>query len=136
MAVPVTELQDGDKDTIAEYGQLEAMQIWQLFLSKKFGMYEIDRNTAVRETVSCIVLEAAEALAPFLNATKPWKEQTVDFAEVDEEVIDILHFVLAYFNLRGFNSKDVLERYRAKNLHNLTRVKKVQNVTEATENSM
>lgn len=130
MAVSITQLQDGDKDTVCEYGQLEALLVWQMFLSKRFGMYNIDRHSAIRETISCIVLESAEALSPFLNATKPWKENEVDFAEVDEEVVDILHFVLAYFNLRGIDSKSIIERYRSKNLHNLKRTKGIKNDVE------
>lgn len=124
MAVEIKELQDGDKDTIAEYGELDAMLNWQCLLSRMFGMYEIENQDAIRETVSCIVLEAAEALAPFLNATKPWKNTNLNWAEIDEEVIDILHFTFAYFNLRGIDSKSIVERYRAKNLYNLTRAKR------------
>lgn len=124
MAVEIKPLQEGDKDTVADYGDLEAMLIWQFFLSQKFGMYDIDREVAVKETISCIVLEAAEALQPFLNATKPWKSQQVDYAEVDEEVIDILHFCLAYFNLREIEAGRLIEMYRSKNLYNLLRAEK------------
>lgn len=121
MAVEIKKLSEGDIDTVNEHGELDAMMIWQFFLSRLFGMEKIDRELAIKETVSCIVLEAAEALQPFLNATKPWKDRTIPWDEVDEEVIDILHFVLAYFNLREITSDEVVLRYRSKNLHNMKR---------------
>jgi dimeric dUTPase (all-alpha-NTP-PPase superfamily) len=131
MAVKVNELQAGDVDTVETYGQLDAMMLWQLFLSDKFGMYDIDNTAAIRETVSCMVLESAEALAPFLNATKPWKSTEIPWEEVDEEVIDILHFVLAYFNLRGFDAPGIVKAYRAKNLHNMKRAEEKKNAQQA-----
>lgn len=131
MAVKVNELQAGDVDTVETYGQLDAMMLWQLFLSKKFGMYGIDRQEAIRETVSCIVLESSEALAHFLNATKPWKSTEIPWDEVDEEVIDILHFVLAYFNLRELSAADVVKAYRAKNLHNMKRAEGKKNAEKS-----
>lgn len=106
---------------VSGYGQLEAMMSWQSDLSNVLGV-KLNDVGQVRDIVACLAVEAAEAQAHFLNATKPWKSQEVDFDEVDEEMIDAFHFLLSYFNLRGMSSYDVLVEYRQKNLKNYSRI--------------
>lgn len=74
-------------------------------------------------SVGCALVEAAEANVHFLNETKPWKPKNPDWAKVDEEMIDVLHFVLQYFINRDVRPFDLYQMYKTKNLINQQRVK-------------
>lgn len=76
----------------------------------------------VAETVASLAVEASEAFAPFLTRTKPWKDPVPDMAHVDEEMVDVLHFLLTYWNLRGKDAVDIFKEYDAKNRKNQSRL--------------
>lgn len=128
MAVQVPDLLSPiDSELVDEIGELGALMLWQNGLSDILGVLAMEEQTGMREMVACLSVEAAEAQAHFLNGTKPWKSQIVDRAEVDEEMIDCLHFIFAYFNVRGIPSEEVVRRFRAKNLRNFDRIKEKMN---------
>ena len=74
-------------------------------------------------SVGCALTEAAEANVHFLNETKPWKPTNPDWDKVDEEMVDVLHFVLQYFISRDVRPYDLYQMYKIKNLTNQQRVK-------------
>lgn len=58
----------------------------------------------------------------------PWKTwekepKVVDYDHVEEELIDILHFVMESFIALGMSPRDILEAYSAKNKVNHERAK-------------
>lgn len=61
--------------------------------------------------------EVHEALAPLTVGTKPWKqgrdEQEIT-AEVDEEMVDVLFFLVEYFLLRGYTPEQLHDEYMEK----------------------
>lgn len=112
-----------DKEHVKTTGELGAMLKWQDALSSTLRVYDMPKQEAIKAMIECLAVEAAETLAPFLTKTKPWKPQTVDMDHVKEEAIDILHFLLALFNLMEMGPQEVVEEYRRKNLINYDRVK-------------
>ena len=115
-------LSDNDLALIDDLGQLEAMKIWQGELSEVCGCGAFSTEDLLRDTVAQLAVEASEALAPFLTKTKPWKDPIPDLNHIDEEIIDVLHFVLTYFNVREISGNQMVEAYRRKNLRNFERV--------------
>jgi len=91
-------------------------------LSRFLGVYNLEEEEQYRSTLAQLAVESSEALAPFLNLTKPWKTTSVNYEEVDEEIIDVLHYVLTYFNLRQLKEHDILALYIMKNSRNFSRV--------------
>lgn len=123
MAVPIVPLSDADAMQVGLYGALGAMLKWQDVMSTYCGVQNFDEYNRLRNNTVALAVEANEVLAHFSNETKPWKQLMPNMELVDEEMIDVLHFVLTYFNLRGWDTKDILEHYRSKNLHNFDRVR-------------
>jgi dimeric dUTPase (all-alpha-NTP-PPase superfamily) len=111
-----------DSEKTASVGELAAMLEWQDQLSSTLRVYDMPKQEAIKAMIECLAVEAAETLAPFLTKTKPWKSQVVDMAHVKEEAIDILHFLLALFNLMDMDADAIVEEYRRKNLVNYDRV--------------
>lgn len=111
-----------DQSFVDNNGELEAMLAWQDRLSSTLRVYDMPKQEAIKAMIECLAVEAAETLAPFLTKTKPWKSQVVDMAHVKEEAIDILHFLLALFNLMDMDADAIVEEYRRKNLVNYDRV--------------
>jgi hypothetical protein len=112
-----------DKCFVEEWGELQAMLAWQadltsLLFDNAVLPVEYASSEHVREILTCLVVEATEALAPFLTSLKPWKSRLPDMKLVDEEVIDVLHYILTYFQLRGYGARKITELYREKNLRN------------------
>lgn len=100
-------------------------------LSRFLGVYNLEEEEQYRSTLAQLAVESSEALAPFLNLTKPWKTTSVNYEEVDEEIIDVLHYVLTYFNLRRLKEHDILALYIMKNSRNFSRVQeKMQRLQE------
>lgn len=120
-----SELNVTDTITVLRDGEFQAMLDWQYeltdSLNPKGASHLFSSVGDLQQTIQMLIVEASEALAPFLNATKPWKPDVVDLDEVDEEMIDVLHFLLTYFNFRGLDAKDVILAYRNKNLANFNR---------------
>jgi dimeric dUTPase (all-alpha-NTP-PPase superfamily) len=83
---------------------------------------EFGSEEHIKETIACLAVEASEALAPFLTSTKPWKDRYPDMNHIDEEMIDVLHYLLTYWNLRGFTAGDIFDAYQAKNSKNFKRL--------------
>lgn len=115
-------LDENDRLTVNERGTIGAMLYWQDQLSRFLGCYSLGERELTTETLGQLVVEAGEALAPFLTRTKPWKPQDIDWAKTDEEMADVLHFALTYFNIRHFSEEQVIALYRQKNLINYRRV--------------
>lgn len=104
---------------------LQEMLDAQAKLSEKCGVGSLVLQVAMKSTLAQMMVEAGEAMAPWVTETKPWKKQEVDqivLAETDIEVIDVLHYVLTWFNLRGYDAQDLFEMYMAKNSVNHARV--------------
>ena len=116
------QLTENDKNLVTALGPLDALLLWQERLSEVLKVYDMPREEAIKAMVACLAVEGSEAMAHFLTSTKPWKPQTVDMAAVTEEMIDVLHFLLAFFNLVQMNGEDIVEAYRAKNLRNYQRI--------------
>jgi NTP pyrophosphatase (non-canonical NTP hydrolase) len=128
------ELSDSDIEMIARVGMLSAMLKWQHELSIACGVNRFDRQTSIEMALGQLMVEAGEAFAPFLVKTKPWKPQIPDFDKIDEEIIDVLHYVLTYFNLRAFNDTEIIEAYRRKNIINFERIReKMKQLEEAAD---
>jgi NTP pyrophosphatase (non-canonical NTP hydrolase) len=117
-----TKLNPEDKQTVSTFGLLQSALIWQYKLSNTCGVNVLEKMQALKSTLSQMVVEAAEAFAPWVTETKPWKPQYPDLAATDEEVIDVLHYVLTWANLREWTAEELIFRYRAKNLRNFERV--------------
>jgi len=112
-----------DAEQVEADGHLSSMLAWQSMLSNVCGVYLLPPDSALKSTLSQMVVEAAEAFAPWVTETKPWKPRfPTDLAPTDEEVIDVLHYVLTWANLRGWDADELVARYRAKNLRNFDRV--------------
>jgi len=92
-------------------------------LTRYCGAYNLPNEDALREMVMAISSEAGEAMAPIVTKTKPWKSAPIDWSHIDEEMIDIFHFLLEYWLLRGFTPDEIFKQYQAKNEYNYTRVK-------------
>lgn len=121
--IPTFKLNPVDLKTAASLGLLQTMLDWQSMLSNVCGVYLLDKSVALKSTLSQLVVEAAEAFAPWVTETKPWKPPfPVNLEPTDDEVIDVLHYVLTWANLRGWNAEELAARYRAKNLRNFERV--------------
>ena len=102
---------------------LFAMYWWQEELMNLVVPTEMKLTRLAELSVACALTEAAEANVYFLNETKPWKPTEPDWAKVDEEMIDVLHFVLQYFISRRIRPFDLYGMYKSKNLTNQQRVK-------------
>jgi NTP pyrophosphatase (non-canonical NTP hydrolase) len=111
-----------DTNKVNKIGELGAMLMWQDMLSATLGVYDLPKEEAIKAMIECLAVEAAETLAHFLTKTKPWKPQVVNMDEVKEEAVDILHFLLAFFNLMDMGPEAIVEEYRRKNLINYERV--------------
>lgn len=104
---------------------LQEMLDAQRSLSTKCGVDALPKQVALKSTLTQLIVEAGEALAPWVTETKPWKKQVIDDATLiytDEEMIDVLHYAFSWFNLRGADADDVYTMYMAKNSKNHTRV--------------
>lgn len=123
-----------DKNQVEVAGELGALLIWQDRLSATLGVYDMPKEEAIKAMIECLAVESAETLAHFLTKTKPWKSQVVNMAEVKEEAIDILHFLLAFFNLMEMSPQDIVEEYRRKNLINYGRVAAKMAALKASQN--
>lgn len=110
---------------MSNFDALQDMLDAQDALSKKCGVNNLEPQVALKSTLAQMMVESGEAMAPWVTETKPWKKQVVDSTvlnETDIEVIDVLHYVLTWFNLRGYDARDLFEMYMAKNSANHTRV--------------
>lgn len=140
MAVDIIQdFSDDDINVIECLGQMGALQVWQSELSEFLGVYKQFKTrpmVTLHEVIQCISVEANEALAPWLTGTKPWKPPFPDLDDVDEEMIDILHYLLTWFNLRNWDAQEVLRRYRSKNAYNFERrALKLAELKKAQENN-
>lgn len=115
-------LEEDDALDVQFLGQLGAMLKWQDQLSARCGAYGFPPQLQLEMAISQLVVEAGEALAPFLVKTKPWKPQQPNLQHTDLEIIDVLHYVLTYFNVRGLAASEVTALYRQKNLVNFRRI--------------
>ena len=117
---PVIKLPD-NQDALAEILQLQDRLTTYLF---EHAEAPVKRGSIehIQETIACLAVEASEALAPFLTGTKPWKPRDPDITHIDEEMIDCLHYLATYWNLRKMSSNDVLVEYRKKNFRNYQRL--------------
>ena len=123
-----------DKNQVNIAGELGALLMWQDKLSATLGVYDMPKEEAIKAMIECLAVESAETLAHFLTKTKPWKPQVVNMAEVKEEAIDILHFLLAFFNLMEMGPDAIVEEYRRKNLINYERVAAKMAALKASQN--
>ena len=121
-----------NNQTIQPEQPIDSMLKAQANLSEFLGVYKLDKEEQLRSTLAQLSVEASEALAPFLTKTKPWKTQTPDLTATDEEVIDILHYVWTYFNIRGMSQSQIVELYFAKNARNFARVAEKMAVLQQT----
>jgi dimeric dUTPase (all-alpha-NTP-PPase superfamily) len=103
--------------------KLHALFAWQQELIDIVVPEGMDQKHVAKLMVGCVLGEAAEANAHFLNETKPWKPSEPNWKAVDEEMIDVLHFLLEYFIMRGYSPYSVITVYRHKNLTNQERVR-------------
>lgn len=135
MSTPIIEcLNNEDLTTIALCGKIGAMKIWQRELTETIGVYSSNDFSSLKDVVACMTVESSEALAHFLTSGKPWKPQEPDMDEVDEEMIDVLHYLLTYFNLREWSDHEIVRRYRSKNLRNFERIsEKMANLSARKE---
>lgn len=75
-------------------------------------------------TLNNIIGEANESAAYYGSITKPWKKNLeLPLEEVQEELVDILHFLLQAFIILDMDADDIVELYRIKNRINHRRVK-------------
>lgn len=113
-----------DYKDLESLGPIQTMLEWQRDLSNALG---VDGNSpnAIPHIIQCLISEATEVNNHFLNSTKPWKPIEVMYENVDEEMIDVLHFVLTYFNLRKFSDFDIMRAYKKKNDKNFQRLNDV-----------
>lgn len=111
-----------DKQDVEKLGALGAMLKWQDELSILCGAYNFPTQLQLEMAIAQLVVEASEALAPFLVKTKPWKPQEPNLELIDLEIIDVLHYVLTYFNVRQMGPDEVIQLYRQKNLVNFKRI--------------
>lgn len=102
--------------------KLHALFAWQQELMDIVVPKDMEPRRVAELMVGCVVGEAAEAQAHFLNETKPWKPSAPDWKAVDGEMVDVLHFLLEYFIARGYSPYTLLLDYREKNLINQERV--------------
>lgn len=112
--------------------QLLELFKWQLELIDLVVPENMDRDHVAKLMVGCVLGEAAEANAHFLNETKPWKPSDPDWDAVDEEMIDVLHFLLEYFIMRNLTPTQVAIMYRNKNLVNQERVRSKMQIDGGT----
>lgn len=83
-------------------------------LMKKLGVKRDLSESNVKDIIACAQVELSEAMAPLLNATKPWKPQAVRWEEVREELVDVLFFLVEAYIVLGMTPSDVLVDYVAK----------------------
>lgn len=124
MQESVSNLSTEDLFEVMSFGAIDAMLKWQDELSEACGVYAFPNQLQIEMAIGQLVVEAAEAYAPFLVKTKPWKPQSPNMAAVDEEMIDVLHYVLSYFNMRQLKTLDIVAMYRRKNVINFNRIQK------------
>lgn len=67
---------------------------------------------ALQEAAIGMVKEAAEVLDAIVPGFKPWQEP--DIVEGDKEAIDVLLYLLEYFNARNFTALDVSDKFNEK----------------------
>lgn len=85
--------------------------------------YDPKTPAMLKEILACMSVEVAEAQAPLLNSTKPWKvDRPIDWAHIDEEVVDVLHFVMGYFIGRDYTAEQIFDLYYNKNSANRERI--------------
>lgn len=135
MTVELVPLTNEENHAIQQRGELGAMLDWQHELStmcgsygpatgENDGWYDALKNNAIQ-----LVVEAGEVASHYSNETKRWKSKYPDLSKVDEEMIDVMHYALTYFNIRNMSAYEIAVRYRAKNNHNYTRVSERLKVT-------
>jgi len=96
----------------------------QEVLDMMCGVYSLPKEQQIKTRLTQLIVEAGEALAPLCTETKPWKPPfPSDLSPVDEEVIDVLHYVLSYAIVRGWDGEELAIRYFEKNKKNQLRVK-------------
>lgn len=111
---------------------LSEMYKLQLELNEVLEQNKVEKGRLTELMVMNMVTESAEALAHFTNETKPWKPTEPDLEKVDEEVIDVLFFVLNYFTSRGIRPGEIFSMYFRKHQVNIQRVKEKLQVSGGT----
>lgn len=105
-------------------GDLEEILDLQRSLMLECRADELPDDLLLYITLNNIIGESTEAAAFFGDITKPWKKSLgVSLDEVQEELIDILHFLLQAFIIVGMDASAVMELYRIKNRVNFRRIK-------------
>ena len=84
----------------------------------------IGYNTPLfKDILICMAGETHEALAHLANSTKPWKQKEYDIeAEVKEEVVDVLFFLLEAWLIAGWKAEELFEGYEKKYQKNIKRL--------------
>lgn len=105
-------------------GELDEMLDAQRHLMGECLANRIPNDTLLYITLNNIVGEANEAAAFYGDITKPWKvNMGVNLDEIQEELIDILHFLLQAFIITGMTGADIVSLYHIKNNVNFRRIK-------------
>ena len=104
--------------------ELAEMLDSQLALMHECRADGIPNDELLYITLNNIIGEANEAAAYYGDITKPWKKNLeLPLEEVQEELVDILHFLLQAFIILDMDADDIVELYRIKNRINHRRVK-------------
>lgn len=94
---------------------------FKLSVTDMDNMSEEERVSWVRNYTTVAIMEAGEVLKAcgerWWKKDKDWK----GMQDVQEEIIDLLHFVLCSAMAAGMNSETLHERYILKNKRNHTR---------------
>lgn len=120
----------------AKPAELASSEFEEMFDMQRSLMFEcradeIPNDLLLYITLNNIVGEATEAAEFFGDITKPWKKDLrVAADEVQEELIDILHFLLQGFIILGMDADEVTRLYRIKNGVNFRRIREKRKEAE------
>ena len=94
---------------------------WQAELDKSI----IEKSSVIptrKDLATALLVEAAELLESC--SYKWWKSEVLDDSAVKEEAIDVLHFLLSFFNKMGMDEDEVKWLYLNKRGVNFDRLEK------------
>lgn len=110
----------GDSTTPKLEALFDLQNTFDEYIKDKRGLDYSDTNQWVQNLCNAIITEACE-LRDACN-WKWWKnKKEIDWVNVEEEIIDIWHFLISVSIKVGLEPQDIIDKYIDKNIENYKR---------------
>jgi hypothetical protein len=96
--------------------QLEETNMLHAMLEMQGNLVEMldvpEGHEGIQEAALGVMKESAEVIECVFPGSRAWKE--IDYDRADEEMVDVLLYLLEYFVLRGYDDNDLMNAYARK----------------------